>query len=180
MHPEVFRDAVCRLPTRRFGILSECLCRRLLGAPRSTSSAYDLGGPDRRIECKFSVARHRSPRFESDDLLASVARFAAEGDRLLAFDQWSSADFACNIQCIKPSEFDLLYYGIFFSDLIAVFSAESGLIGTPCLPAHPQAHHSTHLQFHLNRFNLSWHLRERLHATITWVEVVRLLDSTAH
>ena len=37
-------------------------------------------------------------------------------------------DFDCNIQQVKRLEFDVLYYGLFFADRIAIFKMHSSEI----------------------------------------------------
>lgn len=50
------------------------------------------------------------------------------GNRALNSTEMYEYDFDCNIQQVKRLEFDVLYYGPFFADRIAIFKMHSSEI----------------------------------------------------
>jgi len=128
---ESFRRGLFALPNRRFGTVAEMLVRRLVAAGDGLSVFHDLydRATGQRIEVKFSrvCRRHETP-VTMETLYACLADAAA--DKAVPFAEWRVHDFDCNIQQIKRDLFDVLVYGLFFSDRIVVFRARAEDIAT--------------------------------------------------
>ena len=96
--------------------------------------------------------------------------------RLVEFDEWANCEFDCNIQQVKRDQFEVLYYGLFFSDKVAIFRIKSEEIG-------PQIYYSDKQhkgnegegQFHLNEKTLHIHLDKYLYQILTYQNLYELL-----
>ncbi|MFG6084077.1 hypothetical protein ACEUZ9_000319 [Paracoccus litorisediminis] len=122
--PEAFRKGIFALRTRRFGTVAELLIQRLLGASRGRIQFHDLwdDSQERRIEVKFSTVNSKAEApISFENLLEAVAEAGQE--RAVPFSTWREHAFDCAIQQVKPAEFDLLYFGLFFTDEIVIFRA---------------------------------------------------------
>lgn len=123
MDGDLFRDGVFALHTRRFGVVPELMVKRLAGLGAAKTIFHDLHDDltQQRVEVKFSrVLRSHETPITYENLLVSVASQRAS-TRMVAFDERRTADYDCNIQQVKRREFDLLYYGLFFSDRVLIF-----------------------------------------------------------
>ena len=75
-------------------------------------------------------------------------------------------------QQIKKSEFDQLFYGVFFSDLIVIFKIEPNQIGDNVKYSDKQHRGNTgEGQFHLNNKNIQYHLKNHLYKYISYNEL---------
>jgi len=102
---------------------------------------------------------------------------ATSEKRMVAFGEWQRVEFDCNIQQIKRTEFDVLYYGLFFSDCVKIFRIESREIGGQINYSDKQ--HKGNIgegQFHINQDTLDVHLNRYLHATLSYDELLELLS----
>jgi hypothetical protein len=94
----------------------------------------------------------------------------------VAFSDWRQSSFDCNIQQIKRTEFDSLYYGLFFSECVKIFHITSEEIGPDIYYSDKQ--HKGNVgegQFHVNQDTLEIHLRQYLYQTLGYDELVELL-----
>lgn len=117
-----FRDGIFALRTRRFGTVAELMIEALYNFTKSHNQfhdRYDEVG-HQRIEIKFSTVMKENEavisRFNSID----QCKKANLGNRALNSTDMYEYDFDCNIQQVKRLEFDVLYYGLFFADRIAM------------------------------------------------------------
>lgn len=150
------------LRTRRFGKVAEILIERLTGAGRARNIFHDLFDDirDERIEVKFATvsAKHESP-ITRDNLFEAVA--SAADARAVLFSEWRSTKFDCNIQQVKPVEFDVLFYGLFFHDRVSIFRITPAEIEADTLIRYCDRQHKGNIgegQFHLNQNTLPHHL----------------------
>ena len=125
-----FRDGIFALRTRRFGTVAELMIEALYNFTKSHNQfhdRYDEVG-HQRIEIKFSTVMKANEavisRFNSID----QCKKANLGNRALNSTDMYDYDFDCNIQQVKRLEFDVLYYGLFFADRIAIFKMHSNEI----------------------------------------------------
>lgn len=181
--PEAFRQGLFALRTRRFGKVAELLVERLIGAAGPRNQFHDLYDDiqNHRVEVKFSTAseKHVAP-ISTKNLFTSVAE--AREDRAIAFSDWRSHEFDCNIQQVKPSEFDVLYYGIFFRDSIVIFRLEARDLATDKAIHFSDKQHKGNRgegQFHLNARSLEHHLAAYHYATMNYAEFIALLSEDA-
>ena len=129
-----------------------------------------------RVEVKFSVARKRSEtRINEATVLRCIAEAKSE-ERMIALNEWSKFDFGCNIQQIKRVEFEILYYGVFFSDCVTIFKIKRDEIGSRIQYSDRQ--HKGNIgegQFHINRRTMQVHLDNYLYQTLPYDVLLQLL-----
>jgi len=127
MDGETLRDGIFALHTRRFGSVAEVLIQRLVKLGKARSLFHDLFDDieRHRVEVKFSVVRKRAEIPITEATVLRAIEGATSEKRMVHFDDWKTVDFDCNIQQIKRAEFDVLYYGLFFADSVAVFRIRS-------------------------------------------------------
>ena len=127
MDGEQLRSGIFALRTRRFGSVAECMIKRLLKCSLARSLFHDLydDAQRHRIEVKFSVVQKKSEQTVTEQTVLRCIEDATAENRMVAFAKWRDYEFDCNIQQVKRSEFDVLYYGLFFSDCIKIFRIES-------------------------------------------------------
>ena len=81
----------------------------------------------------FPAANHEEPEDAAQDGpgrgMADAEATAAERMVSFADDEWKVCEFDSNIQQVKPQEFDVLYYGLFFADRVVIFRIRSSEIG---------------------------------------------------
>lgn len=121
--PEQIRDGIFALNTRRFGTVAEHLIKILANADWGKDIFHDLFDENakRRVEVKFSRALTANQRtIQKSNILDEIIN-ATRSKRIFASTEWRKNKFDCNIQQIKKRQFDILYYGIFFSDKVLIF-----------------------------------------------------------
>jgi hypothetical protein len=107
---------------------------------------------------------------------------ATAAERMVAFTDWAHNQFDCNIQQIKRAEFDVLYYGLFFSDCVKIFRINSIDIkenekgGKIYYSDFQHKGNVGEGQFHINRKTLQVHLDNYLYKTLTYDELRELLS----
>jgi len=132
MDAEKLRDGIFALRTRRFGSVAECMVKRLLNCSLARSLFHDLydDAQQRRIEVKFSVVQKKVERTVTEQTVLRCIEEATAENRMVAFSEWRQHEFDSNIQQVKRAEFDVLYYGLFFSDCVQIFRINSSEIKT--------------------------------------------------
>jgi hypothetical protein len=177
-----FRDGIFQLKTRRFAQVTELMVRRLTGANDALNIHHDLYQQDSqsRIEVKFCVVRQRADeRIDATNVLKVIASAAAQ-NRRIEFADWSAHQFTCNIQQVKRDEFDVLYYGLFFDDVVQVFRISSALINERV--SFSKTQHKGNVgegQFHITHHNLHRHLEQFHLCTLSYGDVWMLLAPSA-
>jgi len=178
MDGKKMRDGIFALHTRRLGSVAECMVRRLVKCGKARNLFHDLYDDQRkhRIEVKFSRVLKRAKTTITEETVLQCIEEAIQEERMISFQDWGRFEFDCNIQQIKRAEFEVLYYGLFFSDIIKIFRIESSEIG-------PQINYSDRQhkgnvgegQFHINDDTLQQHLDTYLYKTLTYEELYGLL-----
>lgn len=99
------------------------------------------------------------------------------GNRALNSTELYNFNFDCNIQQVKRLEFDILFYGLFFADRIAIFKMNSDEIQT-CLGYSDKQHKGNEGegQFHLNRSTINYHMHNHFVQWLTYEELYSLLS----
>jgi hypothetical protein len=131
MNGEKLRDGIFALRTRRFGSVAECMMKRLLQCSAGRSLFHDLYDDSlhHRIEVKFSVVQKKAEQTVTEETVLRCIEEATAEERMVAFSDWAQHEFDCNIQQVKRAEFDVLYYGLFFSDCIKISASSTYLVG---------------------------------------------------
>lgn len=176
---EEFRDGIFSLNTRRFGKIAELMVKELFkleDAQSDASGAYDLFSnvDQKKVEVKFStVLKKCKENINSENVISQIMESNLE-TRMLEYGEITSVDFDCNIQQIKRKEFDVLYYGCFFSDKIMICKMNSNEI-LDCYGYSDKQHRGNEGegQFHIKNDTIDFHLKKYL---ITWLSYEELFD----
>ena len=111
-------------------------------------------------EIKFSTVMKANEAIISRFNSIEQCKKANLGNRALNSTDIYNYDFDCNIQQVKRLEFDVLYYGLFFADRIAIFKMHSNEI-LSCFGYSDKQHKGNEGegQFHLNRSSIDYHMQ---------------------
>ncbi len=179
MDADMLREGIFALKTRRFGKVTEIMISRLAKLQKAKDQFHDLYDDvnRHRAEVKFSVVAKKAEIPVNEDTVLKCIEQATHEERMVPFAGWRSYEFDCNIQQVKRGEFDVLYYGLFFSDAIFIFKIDSGDIG-------PQIHYSDKQhkgnvgegQFHINQDILQFHVDRYLYKRLSYQELLDLLS----
>ena len=154
------RDGIFALRTRRFGTVAELMIRYLINVSKGRNQFHDLydEAEGKRIEVKFSTVMKANEAKITDKNLIEQCAKATVAKRAMRSDEIKKYDFDCNIQQIKRKEFDILYYGLFFADRIAIFMIDSSKIMN-CFGYSDFQHKGNEGegQFHLNPQSIDYH-----------------------
>lgn len=138
------------------------MIEQLFSFERAKSLSYDRydGGSDRRIEVKFSTVMKKNEAVITSRNVTDQCKKANLSNRALASAQMFSHAFDCNIQQVKRTEFDILYYGLFFADIIAIFKMDRDkILSCPGYSDFQHRGNSGEGQFHLNQASIDYHMR---------------------
>ncbi len=178
--PTVFRRGIFNLRTRRFGTAAELLIQKLLGAKKGQTQFHDLYDDEKnhRIEVKFSTVNTASDEpITLINILQAIEKAGLE--RAVPFSDWIKYKFDCNIQQVKTAEFDVLYYGLFFSDNIVIFKIDTASIPLDRKILFSNKQHKGNIgegQFHINNTTLEHHLRTYLYKVISYRSFLDLIQ----
>ena len=121
------RDGIFNLNTRRFGTVAEILIKALIKTDWGKTQFHDLydSNSQKRIEIKFSTVleNHKEPITE-ENIINSIINTNNE-NRMVSSNNYNDFIFDCNIQQVKKADFDILYYRLFFSDVVEIFKINS-------------------------------------------------------
>ncbi len=178
MDGTTLRDGIFALHTRRFGSVAEVLVQRLAHLGKGKNLFHDLYDDveKHRAEVKFSVVRKKAEIPISEATVLQAIEGATSEQRMVKFEDWEKTEFDCNIQQIKRAEFDVLYYGLFFSDCVVAFKIRSVEIGSQI--QYSDFQHKGNIgegQFHVNRRTMQVHLDRYHYRTLTYDELLGLL-----
>lgn len=184
MDGEKLREGIFALRTRRVGSVAECMVMRLRKYGKAKSLFHDLFDEQtgQKIEVKFSTVQKKAKQTVTEETVLQCIEDAISEREPVPFPAWQRTKFDCNIQQVKRREFDILYYGLFFSDCIKIFRIESsrilensdgGEIG------YSDKQHKGNVgegQFHITDKTLQIHLDKYFHKTLTYDELYQLLS----
>lgn len=172
-----FRDGIFVLRTRRFGTVAELMIEALYGLSKSHNQfhdRYDETG-HKRIEIKFSTVMKANESVINFSNVIDQCKKANLSNRTVNSVDMYDSNFDCNIQQVKRSEFDVLYYGLFFSDRIAIFTMHSDEVSS--CPGYSDKQHKGNKgegQFHLNQDNIDYHMQHHFVQWLTYKEMYNL------
>ena len=174
-----FRDGIFALRTRRFGTVAEIMIKKLYNFEESDSLAFDKRdiNTNDRIEVKFStVMKENDDRIRDDNVIEQCVK-ANLANRAMSSEDVENCNFDCNIQQVKRKEFDVLYYGLFFADVIEIFRMKSDeILSCPGYSDKQHRGNEGEGQFHLNQDNLSYHRKEHEVLVISYQELYDLFS----
>ena len=171
---EQFKSGIFSLGTN-FGELAQLMIKELEKFTPSDGKYFDLlDSNNQKIEVKFSRAKKKLKPLKKSNIIELCLNSASDS-RVLAEADATKITFDCNIQQIKPSEFDVLYYGIFFKDIIVIFKAQSEVV--PNMPEYSIQHKGgTEYQFHINKSNYADHKKKHFYKELTYSELLDLFE----
>jgi hypothetical protein len=171
-----FRDGIFSLRTRRFGTVAELMIEALNKFHKSKNQFHDRYDDvnKKRIEIKFStVLKENEATISSANLIEQV--FAANiSNRAVTSDETKTISFDCNIQQVKCAEFDVLYYGCFFADKIAIYKMTNAEVKTAV--GYSDKQHKGNVgegQFHINNATKDWHDKNHF---VQWLDYEELFN----
>lgn len=174
-----FRDGIFALRTRRFGTVAELMIEALYRYHASRNQFHDRydAVTDSRIEIKFStVMKENEARISARNLVDQCIK-ATVGNRAMNSTDINLYGFDCNIQQIKRAEFDVLYYGLFFADKIAIFKMDSkDVLFCPGYSDFQHKGNAGEGQFHLNQTSINWHLEKNFVQWLDYEELFNLFE----
>jgi hypothetical protein len=171
-----FKEGIFNLRTRRFGTVAELMIKKLTNLGGSRNLAYDLHDEqlDNRIEVKFSTVMKANDSTISIKNAIEQCIKANLSNRMMKSNEVKNESFDCNIQQIKRVEFDLLFYGLFFYDKIAIFSMKSDqILSCPGYSDFQHRGNEGEGQFHINNSSYDFHLKNHL---VQWLFYEDLLE----
>lgn len=175
-----FRDGIFALRTRRFGTVAELMIKKIYNLEESGSLAFDKYAKDtsERVEVKFStVMKENDAKIREDNVINQCIK-ANLANRAMNSSDVNKYNFDCNIQQVKRTEFDVLYYGLFFSDIVEIYKMNSSeILNCPGYSDKQHRGNKGEGQFHLNQDNLEFHRKKYLEQTLTYEELYQLLDN---
>lgn len=184
--PIVFRRGLFNLRTRRFEIAADFLIKRLFDTAEDSSQNHDTYTNEKnlRIEVKFStVNSSRDEPITLQNIIMSIEKAGSE--RSVPYSHWNDYKFDCYIQQVKPAEFDVLYYGLFFSDQIVIFRIEASDVPLDRTIFFKNKRYKGSVgggQFHLNNGTMQHHLQTYLHKIMsyqTFIDLIECNDASA-
>lgn len=180
---EDIRDGIFALHTRRFGTVAENLIKILANVAWGKNISHDLYDEQtlKKIEVKFSRALKSNKNVINESNIIEQIISADDKTRMFKSAEWKNFSFDCNIQQIKIKEFDVLYYGIFFSDKVKIFKIRAAQIDKQVKYSDKQ--HKGNIgegQFHLNNQSFKYHLEHFFEIELTYKKILKLLTKLQH
>lgn len=176
---EEFRDGIFALRTRRFGNIAEIMIKKLYNFSDSGKLEYDKYDErnEQKIEIKFSTVMKQNDEKISDKNAITQCLKANLANRAMKSSDIATCKFDCNIQQIKCSEFDILYYGLFFADKILIFKMTNKEV-LECYGYSNKQHRNNEGegQFHINNDSFEYHLKNFFIQELTYEELYLTLQ----
>lgn len=179
---KTFKEGIFALRTRRFGTVAEIMIAELLNMEQSGSLAFDLKDKEtnEKVEVKFStVMKENDAKISSKNVIEQCMK-ANLGNRMMKSTEVGIEDFDCNIQQIKRTEFDVLYYGLFFEDKIAIFKmSSSDILSCEGYSDFQHRGNEGEGQFHINNNTYDYHMKNWFVRWLTYEELYDLFSQNA-
>ena len=179
---EKLRDGIYALRTRRTGKVAEIMIKKMLGLEKPDSIFYDLLDTEnnKKVEVKFSIAmRANAKKITEENVIEEIMK-ALKEKRFLKYEEAFNCAFDCNIQQIKTKEFDILYYGIFFSDKIIIFKmTKKEFEENKSKIGYSDKQHKGNKgegQFHIKKKSLKFHVDNYFLKELSYEDFYNILD----
>ena len=177
-----FKEGIFALRTRRFGTVAEIMISELLNMGQSHNLAFDLQDLHTRekVEVKFSTVMRKNEDVIKPTNVISQCIQGNLGNRMMKSTEATTQPFDCNIQKVKRTEFDVLYYGLFFEDRIAIFRMRSSDI-LQCEGYSDFQHRGNEGegQFHINNATYQYHMNHWFVQWLSYEELYELFATNA-
>jgi len=147
------------------------------GLEKSDDLSYDKKLGAKKGEVKVSRAFRKAEPITESNICEVLMR--DNSVRLIEDGNKLSEKWDCNIQQVKTGCFDILWYGIFFKDMIYVFEIPSEKISEDTNIQYSDKQHRGNTgegQFHLKNANIKYHIDNYLYAKMDYEELWNLLN----
>ena len=174
---EDFRNGIFSLQTRRFGDVAEIMIKKIYNMSNSNVLNFDKEKDGKRIEVKFSRGLKKNDSIINEYNIVEQCLKGSPNNRSILSTEATKYKFDCNIQQIKNKEFDELYFGIFFKDVVEIFKITSQEIEN--LSNYSNKQHRGNVgegQFHLNQKNIENYRQKYLIRSLTYQELYQILE----
>lgn len=174
---EDLRDGIFALRTRRFGTVAELMIQKQYNLEKGHNQFHDLydSRSKKRVEVKFSTVMKANEDVITISNVIHQVLASRISDRAMKREEIATCSFDSNIQQVKCGEFDILYYGLFFSDYIAIFKMTSEEV-RKC-PGYSDKQHKGNEgegQFHLHQDSIQYHFDNHF---VNWITYNDLLET---
>lgn len=181
---KLFKDGIFLLQTARFGKVAEIMVKKKYGLfePPQKTTKYDLwdNRNNTRIEVKFSTVRENDKETITEDTIVEKCITAKWQNTPIKYKECKRKIFNRNIEQVKTSEFDVLYYGLFFWDKILIFkinaNAVSSISGWSGKMHRGKAGNYVEGQFHITNENIQYHVDNYIVDILTYDTLFRLVN----
>lgn len=161
---------------RVFGTYGECIIDVVLPdrPQKSLNQHHDrFSEVYGKIEIKFS--RAKCPR---EKITLGNFKNCITSPTFVRYSEIDHYKWDCNLQQIKPKEFDTLFYGLMFWDKIFIFKINSESIEKDKLIGYCPKQHKGNIgegQFHIKPTNFNHHYKNYLYKEMTWEELYDMI-----
>jgi hypothetical protein len=173
---ESFRDSVLNESApRRFGTIGEIIVENIKSREKTPlceaeTIHYDRMSRDEgKIEIKFSRAKYPTKRITRENLKSILV-----SPKFVEYNNKYIIPWDCNIQQVKPREFNVLYYGVMFVDKIVIFRIDNSTIECDKNISYCNKQHKGNTgegQFHIKSSNYQYHYDNYLYKEFSWQEL---------
>ncbi len=100
-------------------------------------------------------------------------------NRMVTFNDFIKEQIIANVQNIKLSNFDILYYCVFYKDRVQVFRCKNEVVSDihRWCPNHGSKEKGQNGQFPISKDNIDWHLDHCLVDTMSYDEIYQIAVS---
>lgn len=178
----LFRKGIFMQHTARFGKVAEIMIKKKFNLLPPFNNKYDLldGVNNQRIEVKFSTVKTKASETINESNILEKCITAKWQNQPIKYEECRKKVFDRNIEQVKPTEFDILYYGLFFWDRILIFQVDTGTMSS--LPGWSDKMHLGKAgnyvegQFHINNENVQYHIEHHLVDTLSYEQLYDLVN----
>ena len=181
---KLFRNGIFLLQTARLVKVAEIMIKKKynLSYPPQSTTKYDLwdNNNNLRIEVKFSTVRRKDNETITEATIIEKCLTARWQNTPIKYNECKKKKFDRNIEQIKPSEFDILYYGLFFWDNILIFKVDTNaitsILGWSNRMHRGKAENYSEGQFHITNENIQYHIDNFIADTFTYESLYKLVN----
>lgn len=178
MISEKLVSSICNLNTRKFGDVGEILMTKIIeGLEKSDDISYDKKFKNKKCEIKVSRAFTKSNPITEENICEILMQ--DNSVRIVEDKNKFKQKWDCNIQQIKTSCFDILWYSLFLKDMVYIFEISSESIVKDLNIHYSNKQHRGNTgegQFHLKNSNLQYHINKYLYAKMDYYKVWEILN----
>jgi hypothetical protein len=178
-----FINSIFSLNTRKFGTVAEVLLEKVLinlgyKVKKSESLSYDknIDGLDDEIKASRVLVKNKLDLLNGNIVENLIKQ---DKERRIKKIHCCNYDWDCNIQQIKTKCFENLWYCLFFEDTVEIFKINKTKILSDSMISYSNKQHRGNEgegQFHVTNKNVKYHLGNYHFKTITYDEIIKILN----